>query len=458
MMTQKLDAREIARLVLIRVRRDDAYATLALDGLLDSAKTSEDKALATELSYGVLRRREQLDRVLSLFMDLSSIDEDLIDVLRIASYQLLFLDRVPAYAAVNEAVDRIRKLRNKHIAGVANAVLRKINKETLQSIEPKSEVKTKAEEIDAISVAGSFPRYLARLFRKDLGFEEAMRFAVSNLDPAPFTLRTNITRITRDDLIQELSKEGAVVCAATYSPAGIYLDTRASKTFRIQTSDAYHTGLFSVQDEAAQLVSYFADPKPGMRVLDACCGLGGKTLHLAEILASQGVDTRDMLLGVDINRRKLELFEENRLRLGLECQSRYVDLLDGKLGESFDLIILDAPCSGLGVLRRHPEMKWRSHKKRDSVDDLVLLQRKLVTSAIESLKPGGRLVFSLCTVTKKEGPNQRDWMLEQFPQMELENLSAAIENAPFLCENEMRLWPHIHGCDGFYALRLKRES
>ncbi len=448
--------------MLQRVRRDEAYATLALAGELERARglSAADRALTTQLVYGVLRRRGQLDELLAarLSRPLSQVDPEVLDVLRLAAYQLLALDRVPAYAAVDEAVSAVRGLRGQRVAGFVNAVLRRIEREAdgrdLDAL--LAALPAPSSAAARIARVAGLPLELARAWSRQLGEVEAQALGQALLEPARLTLRTNTLRCSREELQALLEEEGASVRLARYAPGGLYVADagNTSRRWTPSTSAAYHDGLWTMQDEAAQLVSLLLAPRSGQRVLDACCGLGGKTTHLAELCGPSGGPPT--LFAVDISPRKLELLEEHCLRLGLRCEARRGDLTRG-LAElppaSFDAVLLDAPCSGFGVLRRHPELKWRpgavDPKRRAA---LVELQRELLTAARQLLAPGGTLVYAVCTITPEEGPKQLRWLLETFPELSLAPPVAAL--GALAPRGELCLWPHRHGTDGFYAARV----
>jgi 16S rRNA (cytosine967-C5)-methyltransferase len=457
--------RELARRVLQRVRRDDAYATLALAGELERGRglSPADRALATQLVYGVLRRREQLDQLLAarLSRPLSQVNAEVLDVLRLAAFQLLALDRVPAYAAVDEAVGAARRLRGQRVAGFVNAVLRRIEREAdgRDLDELLAALPAPSSPAAHLARAASLPQELAQVLLGQLGERDAAALGQALLEPARLTLRTNGLRISPAELQERLEEEGAAVRVARHAPGALHVaDGGSERRWTPGGSAAYHEGLWTMQDEAAQLVSLLLAPRCGQRVLDACCGLGGKTTHLAELCGPSSGPPN--LWAVDVSARKLELLEEHLLRLGLRCEARRGDLTEGLAGlpeASFDAVLLDAPCSGLGVLRRHPELKWR----QGAIDGqrrgaLVTLQRELLTAARRLLVPGGTLVYAVCTITAEEGPEQLRWLLETHPELSLTPppIGSASTLSCLAPSGELALWPHSHGTDGFYAARL----
>lgn len=446
--------------MLQRVRRDGAYATLALSAELERERgiSAADRALTTELVYGVLRRRRQLDFVLGQRMrqPLERVNIEVLDVLRIAAYQLLLLDRVPAYAAVDEAVSAVRRLRGPRVAGFANAVLRRLEKDGLDLTDLRHD-----DPLQNLGLQGSLPDALAAEWMAQLGVEEAGALALAMLEPASLTVRANLQRTTAEALAKRLEEEGAEVRASSLAPAALRVRSGGGETrWHPAQSEAYHDGLWTMQDEGAQLVSLLLAPAVGMRVLDACAGLGGKTTHLVELLAASG-EAGPQVLAVDPQAQKLQLLDEHCRRLGLRCDSRLGTLQSLAAGElatkRFDAILVDAPCSGLGVLRRHPELRWRAATSRS---ELVALQRELLRSAVQLLADDGVLVYAVCTTSEEEGPQQCRWLRSTYPELELTppNLSVAPSLAALAPQGELRLWPQRHDTDGFYAVRLRRAQ
>jgi 16S rRNA (cytosine967-C5)-methyltransferase len=443
-------ARALAREVLARVDRDAAYANLALAGALDRhpGLASPERALATELVYGVLRMRRPLDHALSRHMrrPLERVDRAVLDALRVAAYQILFLERVPAHAAVDEAVGAIRCIRGQKVGGFANAVLRRLCAQDLTHGLPD-------DRLERLAVEVSLPHELLCYLARDMGEERAAALARAWNQRAGLTVRVNPTRTTVSELRCALEREGARVREGRWVRGALAVSGLA-QPFR---TESYLTGLWSVQDEAAQLAVTMLDPQPDDEILDACAGVGGKSLQIAELLATRSAGRRGAgcLLCIDASARKLELLEEHRRRLGLSCAICRADLTKPETfaGRLFNKVLLDAPCSGLGVLRRHPELKWRW--QADRVDELVRLQRRLLTGVAQSLRPGGVLVYSVCTVTSVEGPGQVQWFLERHREFR------ALQPAPCVADDlhdgvHVRTWPQHHGTDGFFIARFQK--
>jgi 16S rRNA (cytosine967-C5)-methyltransferase len=420
-----ITARDVARRVLDRVEKGGAWATLALDGELTRTRLDErDRRLASELVYGVLRNRARIDRTLAAHADLIRTPPKVRTVLRIAVYQLLFLDRIPAYAAVDDAVAAARVIGGQKISGFANAVLRKVT--------ALKEPALPADGPDRICVEHSLPRWILDELAA-AGPPDLVAMAAELAKAAPLIARANTRRTTREAIVEHLTAAGATATPIDAAPMAIRLENLGDPV----RSPSFLAGKWTVQDLGAQRVGLVADPKPGMRILDACAGVGGKSTHLAEL--SDDAATID---AADQSKTKLGLLVDSAHRLGLESiRTHACDLLDpgAKVETAYDLIVLDAPCSGLGVLRRHPDAKWRL--TADSVPRLAALQRQLLDAVVPRLARGGALVYAVCTFTRAEGPDQ---------------IRALVERTDLRLVSEQRTWPP--DADAFYIARLERPA
>lgn len=428
--------RALARRVLDRIDRDAAWATPALDGELARAGLDDrDRRLCSELVYGVLRHRLRLDRALAAHADLSRTPPRVITALRIAAYQLLLLDRVPAYAAVDDAVAAARACGGAKLAGFANAVLRKLGR----SGEPTWPDDPRAR----LEVEFSLPRWIADELaattadpaQPEAGLAELALRAANFATSAPLIARANRRRTSRAELMAQFAATGvttrAVDLPGAGSPDAFAIDNLGDPA----RSPSFCDGLWTVQDTGAQLVAAIAAPQRGQHILDACAGVGGKSTHLAEL-----ADDAAMIDAADRSSVKLRLGAETASRLGLASIRHHVcDLTDATapLRTDYDLIVLDAPCSGLGVLRRHPDAKWRL--SADDVPRLAAVQRTLLDAILPRLAPGGALVYSVCTFTRAEGSDQ----IRDFASRSGLRITA-----------EHRTWPPL--ADAFYIARLER--
>lgn len=443
----------MARRVLARVA-EGAYATLALDGELRRAGLADaDRALATELVYGVLRWRLRLDRALEAMTPRGlSCDARTLDALRLGAYQLL-RTRVPPHAAVDDAVEAARRLRGAGQAGFVNALLRRL----ARAGEPTP---TTLDKDERRAWEHSTPPWIIAEVRAALGPEESTdedalaRTLSAFNEAAPVWLRANALRTHRDALASALQAERprAELRPSALAPEALAV-VRGGELFSTQASAR---GEFVAQDLGAQLVTLLLDPRPGDLLLDACAGVGGKSTHLAEL--TQNHATID---AADLSARKLALGRDTAHRLGAAIHTLAADLCDpaAPLRPAYDRVLLDAPCSGLGVLRRHPELKWR--RTTDDVRVLAALQARLLAALAPRVRPGGLLVYSVCTFTAAEGPEQVRAFLAAHPEFRLEPAPTDGERFHAWAElrapdGALRTWPHRDGADAFYAARLRR--
>jgi len=443
-------ARRIAAEVLMRVAQDGAFANLALDAALRQAGALEPRevALATELTYGSLRWQLQLDRALAAHSDraLDDLDDPVRVALRLGAFELLHHGKVPAHAVVNEAVELAKELKAGRAAGFVNAVLRKLSETRAPPPPPSREV----DPVGHVAALTAHPRWVIERWSRWLGPFEAEKLAEANQQQAAAAVRVARRRATLQQAQEALQKSGIDSRPGKYSPDALILASGAPPALDIE---GHAQGLFQAQDEAAQLVSLFGAPERSARILDACAAPGGKACHLAEI-ADQG-----SVLAVDLHARKASAIAETARRLGLEnvevrAADATVPIPDVPL-ESFDLVLLDAPCSGLGTLRRHPEVKLR--RTPEDVDRLAQLQARLLESVQRYVRPGGLLVYAVCTLAPEECDEQVQRFLAAFPQFRIEQPPAGFP-ADCLDREFLRTLPHRTGADGFFAARLRRTA
>lgn len=454
---------DVALRVLLRVS-DGAYATLALTGELSRLPQAE-RALVTELCYGTLRQVIRLDRALAAQASrgLHKLDDTTRSLLRLGAYQLLFMQAQPHFV-VDAVVSEVKRRRGPGMAGLANALLRKLAKAGEPQLPPYPPPTTSASEWSAVlSLHHSAPEWLTTQLLTQLADPHEVDLLLRSLgQPAPTWLRLNPLRGSLTDSLSSLTKELTV--APTSHP--LLPEAIALHGGHPFAGEAFARGLFTAQDLAAQLVTrlLLTDTAtgpltlPAGAILDGCAGVGGKTCHLAALTDNQ----RD-IDAVDRLPRKLELCRDHAHRLGCSrIRTICTDLLDPKapLRKSYAAVLLDAPCSGSGVLRRHPEARLRS----PNLDELTRLQHDLLEQVAPKVQPGGVLLYSVCSLLPAEGPTQIASFLASHP--EFVPLPPAPPDPLFfagpspLCESSspfaLRTFPHRHNADGFYAVRLLR--
>lgn len=435
-------AREAAFRALGRVEGGDGYADLLVmketEGL-----PANDAALATEIAYGVLRWKMRVDYVIDLFASIKTkkLEHRVLNALRIGAYQLLFLTKVPASAAINESVKLLRK-DGPRKTGFVNAVLRKIDTErgsiTLPSGDP----------LRRLSVEWSHPEWLVGRWAERYGKEEAEALLRADQEVPPKTVRANTLVTTREALAGELAEAGFEVEPAGYSPHG--LNVRGGGPLEALDPRYY------IQDEASQLISFLVSPAPGSTVLDACSAPGGKTTHMAQLMGNRGA-----IIALDKHASRLEAVERSARRLGAAIiRTKVADaaspLAFAQEG-SFDYILCDAPCSGLGVVRRSPDIKYR--RTASDIKALAAEQAALLDNLSRYLKKGGTLVYSTCTFEPEETDLAVEAFLERSGRFVLEDASKVLPEGSVSLVDEkgfFRTFPHRHGMDGFFGARMRR--
>ena len=434
---------------LLRIEREGGYADRLIDQELQSGRlTGPDRALFSELLFGVLRRRGTLDHLLAQLLSrpLQQLDAAVLAILRSGLYQLTALDRVPPHAAINEAVNLARQLAPA-AAGLVNAVLRSYLRQADTLTFPDRSVDPAA----AIAARHSVPLWLAGQWIGQLGVEEAACLAEECCTPPGLTLRVNSLSTSREALLELLEQNGITAAPGRWSPLAVCLAGR----HRIVELPGFQEGLFTVQDEASQVAGLMLGAQPGESVWDACAAPGGKATLIAQQMNNSGE-----LLASDISPAKLRMIQEAVARLGIGCvTSAVINLHKAEtLPEGlFDRVLLDAPCSGLGVIRRNPEAKWRLTPA--DLSRLAAAQRGMLRQTASRLKPGGTLLYSTCSTSREENEEVLADFLSEQRDFVLENLHDSFPAWDGLItpEGMMRAWPHRHGMDGFFAARLRRQ-
>jgi 16S rRNA (cytosine967-C5)-methyltransferase len=448
---------------MISPARLAAYRTLraAGDPRVDLARTIElhrrrltderDRALAADISLGTLRWRATLDHVIAWagHRRIGAFDPDVLDLLRLSTYQLLHLDRVPASAVVHDAVDLCKREGKASASGAVNAILRHISRERQQLPMPDERA-----QLDYLTIAMSHPQWLASRWLDRLGFETALQWVRFNNEQAPLMLRANRIKTSGDDLARDLAAAGVTTTPARYAADGLVVTAGNPLTTPLASS-----GRFVVQDESSQLVAAFADVRAGEKVFDACAAPGGKTSQMAVDLGPGG-----RLVAADVRPRRIRLLAETLRATGADAV-RVVgaDLLAGApFGPIFDCVLVDAPCSGLATLRRDPDVKWR--RTESDLASNAGRQSRMLASAAAVVRPGGRLVYSTCSTEPEENEEvvmaflatRPDFSLEHPQQSETDlptGVTACLDPAGYL-----RPTPHQHGLEPFFAARLRKTG
>lgn len=439
-----MSARDTALRVLSAGRTASAWADASLKAQLQrDGLSGAEAALATRMVYGVLQNRALLDFYLGAYctQKVGHLQPPLADILRLGAYQILFLNKVPDRAAVNESVELAKRNKRGQAAGLVNAVLRKVslNKDTLPPI-------PRRDEAQYLSVRYSHPKWLVKRLLTLLGREEAEAFLAADNGIVPLTVQVNTLKTTAEDLAAELTAAGVTAAPHPWVPDCLELTGSGDLT----ALEAFQTGKFFVQDPAAKLVSLISAPKKGQRVIDVCAAPGGKSFG-----AAIAMEDRGEVLACDLHENKLSRIEAGAARLGLK--SIWDFAADGTVfrpewAESADVVLVDAPCSGLGIIRKKPDIRYKSP---DDLFTLTVAQSTILENAARYVKPGGTLIYSTCTILPEENGQVVDGFLSGHPEFSRETftLPAPMGEQP----GELTLWPHRHGTDGFYICRLRRN-
>ena len=447
-----ISSRFLAYQILLHIDQKVSHPDRLIRAMLErhSQMEDRDRALTTELVYGVLRRQGRLDWHID---QLSRINPKKIDpavriALRLALYQILFLDRIPPHAAVNETVKIVKSTQPAHLAGFVNALLR----EAIRRGEKWNWPSPESDAEEYLAVLTSHPKWFVRMMIKEIGFEETQKLCEANNIIAPMVLRVNTLRADSKAILEWLKENEIEAEFSPYLANAIRISGLRKDVSQIPI---FTEGLVQVQDEASQLVSHLLAPEAGERVLDLCSGFGGKSTHLGILMKNRGE-----ILAVDKSAWKIEELRENAQRQGVSIiKARSCDILELSPLDtgSFDRVLLDAPCSGFGSLRRNPDIKWRRHPK-DPIR-FARLQKQLLDHVAQFVKRGGVLLYATCTLFKEENDEVAKDFSDHHPDFRSE---PAAEYLPEGCRSMtdgayFRSWPHVHGVDGFFGAKWRRS-
>jgi len=441
-------ARIAAYETVLAVDAGRADLPAALHRARQPLKDDRDRALAGEIATGTLRWQAAFDHVITAFAGrpTAKLDREVLAILRISIFQLLHLDRVPAAAVVDDAVQMARKAGKTSAAGFVNALLRRVSRERAALPFPQS------PPIDLLSITLSHPRWLAERWLSRYGAEAAIRWARFDNEPAPLTLRVNTLRATRDGLIRELADAGVMAVAARFAPDALIV-TAGNPLL----TPLANTGVFAVQDEASQLVGEYVSAAPGERILDACASPGGKATQMAAALQGEGT-----IVAADVRERRVALLGRTVRQSG----ARNVHVVQANARASpafrdvFDAVLIDAPCSGLGTIRRDPDVRWR--RTEGDLPTFAAAQIEMLAQLATVVRPGGRIVYSTCSSEPEENEAVVAEFLSSHPSFRRVT-PERFERDPMLAnlldpEGALKTLPYRDGLEAFYAASLVRLS
>ncbi|NLD37511.1 MAG: 16S rRNA (cytosine(967)-C(5))-methyltransferase RsmB [Desulfatiglans sp.] len=447
--------RALALDTLVSLEKAGEYAGNYLEDIFtkNPGFDERDRGFISNLIQGVIRYRLRLDYIIGGFSKtpVKKIDITVLNILRLAIYQIYFMDRVPESAAVDRAVEQAKALKGQqHVVPFVNGILRNIcrNKDGVKFPDRKKTT------VKYLSSFYSFPLWHAQRCLDEFGLTQTEElFEAQNRFPS-VNIRVDRVKTTADELVKALKDESIDAVHAEYVPDCLILENFSG---RIERLSSFIKGLFQVQDQAAQAVSWLLDVKPGQTILDVCAGLGGKSSHLMELMGGKGSVT-----ALDTDKRRLEMLHENARRLGLkniksvvaDASEPFPDNLKG----AFDRVLIDAPCSGLGTIGRHPDIKW--NRSEIDIKRISRIQRKILENSFEAVKPGGLILYVVCTYTREENRTVIDNFLQKNSGASLVDMN---NNAPLWARNLIdndgffRSYPHTHKMDGFFAALIKKE-
>ncbi len=435
--------REAALTALERCRRDGAWSSAAIDNVIKKYSLDRrDAALASILCLGVLQNSSLLDYYINFFSNTPTekLEPKVRDILRLGTYQLVMLDKIPARAAVNESVALCKTSGCGRASGLVNAVLRKI----ASASEQLSEIPGKGTA-EYLSIKYSHPKWIVQRMIDRKGYEFAEDFLSANNRPSGLDLQINTLKVEKADFVGALSRVGADYTIPAFPESCISL-----KGGSVVSLPGFEEGLFYIQDRAACTAVQILSLEPGMKVLDACAAPGGKSFTAAIAMKNTGV-----ILSCDIHEKKLSLIRSGAERLGIDIiQTKPADARKPvpDLIEKFDAVIADVPCSGLGVIRKKPEIRAKSE---DELCSLPQIQRDIIENLSSYVKPGGILLYSTCTILEEENEGVVNWFLRKHNDFVPEDFSFD----SFCSEKGMyTFWPNVDGTDGFFAAKLRRKN
>lgn len=443
-----MNAREIALKILLDVHLKGAYSNYSISKHLKGIENKQDESLVREIVYGVIENLSYIDYMISKLSNrrLEKVDPKILDILRIGVYQMAFMDKIPHRAAVNESVNLAKKYGHKGLVGFTNGLLRNFSrkKEEIMKIDLK-------DQVDYLSIKYSHPKWMVKRWLKEFSYEFTEDLLIHNNSKPKLNIRVNTLKTTREELKDLLLNSGYRVTESSYAKDGLIVED----PLRITETEEFQKGYFTIQDESSMLVAQVLSPKEKSLVIDLCSAPGGKSTHMGQLMKNKG-----KIISCDIYDHKLDLVRENAYRLGITIiETKIQDAL--KLNEDFiekaDYLLVDAPCSGLGIIRRRPEIKW--NRKEEDIKDLSKMQKAILDNAGRYLKPGGVMVYSTCTIEREENMGVIEDFLEGNKNFALEGFSDLL-SSPIDTEDKgyIQLFPHIHGTDGFFVARLRKEN
>lgn len=445
-----MNSREIALNILMDINIKGAFSNYSINKHLKGEVDIKDQNLIREIVYGVIENLLYLDHIISKLskIRITKIQPAIMEILRMGVYQMAFMDKIPDRAAINEAVNLSKRHGHKGVSGFVNGVLRNFsrNKEELMKVDER-------DKLDYLSIKYSHPKWMVKRWVEEYGYEFTENICKTNNLKPKLNIRANRLKTSREKLIRTLSNYGFITSETKYAKDGIIVHNPT----RITEIEEFKLGHFIIQDESSMLVAQIANPKENSLVLDLCSAPGGKSTYMAELMGNKG-----RIISRDIYEHKLNLVKENSIRLGIDIiETEIFDALkfDESLVGKVDYCILDAPCSGLGIIRRRPDIKW--NRREEDIKELRKIQKNILDNAKQYVKPGGIIIYSTCTIGKEENLDIINGFLNgnsEFSLSGFDNLLDSTEKIETGNNGYIQLFPHIHGTDGFFIARIQKKD
>jgi 16S rRNA (cytosine967-C5)-methyltransferase len=441
--------RALALYTLNAFHLEDIFLDTLMDQVSDqiSGFKQRDRALIHSLVYGVIRWRSYLDYIVVQLSHRSRSKTiiPVLNILRMGLFQMLFMDRIPEHAAVNTSVDLAHLFASKYETRFVNAILR----ETIRSKDRIQFPDESTQQFEYLSITYAYPKWLIQRWISYWGVSITKNLCDAGNQVPPIVLRTNTLLMNRSELIENLLSNAQTISKTTHAPDGVCV---SNLKISIGKSEPFNKGMFQVQDEAAQLIGLIVSSEPGETVLDACAGRGGKTGHLAQSMNNKG-----SILAVDQDKDKINILADEMKRLGVSIVSTRQHHWKKTLGNHlFDRVLLDAPCSGLGVIRRHPDMKWK--KTKANIFQNAKKQQRLIQIIASHVKPGGKLIYCVCSLEPEETSQIVEKFLSQHTNFTIEKISNSILETFVNKKGYYMFRPDIHLMDGFFAVSFIRSK
>ncbi|EKN63831.1 16S rRNA (cytosine(967)-C(5))-methyltransferase RsmB [Schinkia azotoformans] len=442
------NVREVALDTLLHIEKNQAYSNLLLNQMIKKEKlSSKDVGLLTEIVYGTVQRKLALDYYLQPFLKKQKkLELWVMILLRLSLYQMVYLDRIPERAVIHEAVEIAKKRGHRGISGMVNGVLRSIQREGLPDF---NVIK---DDLERLSIEMSLPLWLLQKWAEQYGLDVTKEICKSTLEPPMVSARVNCNKAAVPEVLSLLEEENVVA-----EKGNLSIDAILISNGNLATTKMFQEGYVTIQDESSMLVARALGPQKGDKVLDSCAAPGGKTTHIAELLGNDG-----KVISVDLHPHKVKLIEEQVKRLKLTNVETLVSdsrhLQEHFNSEEFDRILVDAPCSGFGVIRRKPDIKYS--KKLDDIGQLAAIQLSILNSVAPLLKNGGTLVYSTCTIDQEENAAVAERFLAENKEFIVDETlidRMPEQLKPYVQNGQVQILPHYFGTDGFFIASFRKQ-